>query len=112
MQIGRESPETADGSDVRSALTAAINRVDPTSMAAALGCTIGMAPSFLDFTFFRGIINPPAHKAEGLGCANDQFLNGIAGWRHHSQVRNSPWTRFFNGVTRHQNRNGRSLPGA
>jgi hypothetical protein len=42
-------------------------------MAAALGCTIGMAPSFLDFTFFRGIIHPPAHKAEGLGCANDQI---------------------------------------
>ena len=27
-----------------------------------------------------------------------RFLNGIAGWRHHSQVRNSPWTMFFNGV--------------
>jgi hypothetical protein len=26
-----------------------------------------------------------------------RFLNGIAAWRHHSQVRNSPWTRFFNG---------------
>jgi hypothetical protein len=25
-------------------------------------------------------------------------------------VRNNPWTRFFNGVTCHQNRIGRSLP--
>jgi hypothetical protein len=41
-------------------------------MAAALGCTIGMARSFLNLNFFRGIINPPA-RAEGLGCANDQI---------------------------------------
>ena len=32
--------------------------------------------------------------------------------RHHSQVRNSPWTRFFDGVTCHQNHIGRSLPNA
>jgi len=32
--------------------------------------------------------------------------------RHHSQVRNSSWTRFFDGVTCHQNRIGRSLPNA
>jgi len=42
-------------------------------MAAALGCTMIMALSFLDFAFFRGIINPPAEKAEGLGCANIQI---------------------------------------
>ena len=29
------------------------------------------------------------------------FLNGIAQRRHHSQVRNNPWTMFFYGVTRH-----------
>src|SRR5882724_3647258 len=32
--------------------------------------------------------------------------------RHHSQVRNSSWTRFFDGVQCHQNRIGRSLPNA
>jgi HTH-like domain len=32
--------------------------------------------------------------------------------RHHSQVRSSSWTRFFDGVTYHQNHIGRSLPNA
>lgn len=32
--------------------------------------------------------------------------------RHHSQVRNSSWTRFFDGVKCQQNRIGRSLPNA
>jgi predicted secreted Zn-dependent protease len=40
------------------------------------------------------------------------FLNGIAQRRHHSQVRNNPWTMFFYGVTRHQKVDGRSLPQA
>ena len=38
------------------------------------------------------------------------FLIWIVRRRHHSQVRYSPWTMFFNGVTCHQNRIGRSLP--
>src|SRR4249920_556640 len=105
-------PKLRTGSGVRSALTAAIGMVAPTSMAAALGWSIGIVRSILDFDLFRFITNPPAEVAEGLGRAICRFLNGIAGWRHHSQVRNSPWTKFFNGVTCHQNRNGRSLPDA
>jgi hypothetical protein len=42
-------------------------------MAAALGCTIVIARSLFDFAFLRGIANPPADKAEGLGCANCQI---------------------------------------
>jgi hypothetical protein len=38
------------------------------------------------------------------------FLNGIAGRRHHSHVRNNPWTMFFCGVACHQKAVGRSLP--
>jgi hypothetical protein len=52
----------------------------------------------------------PSPKGEGFTDPKKGTLNGIAGWRHHSQVRNNPWTMFFNGVTCHQNRIGRSLP--
>ena len=34
----------------------------------------------------------------GWAAEKDQFLNGIARRRHHSQVRNSPWTTFLCGV--------------
>jgi hypothetical protein len=42
-------------------------------MAAALGWTIDIVRLLLDFAFLLGINNPPAHRAEGLGCANDQI---------------------------------------
>jgi hypothetical protein len=81
--------------------------------AAAFGWTVGILWSILGFDLFRFISNPPAN---GSGRAGQRywirFLNGVAGWRHHSQARNNPWTMFFNGVTCHQNHNGRSLPGA
>ena len=37
--------------------------------------------------------------AEGWAALLINFLNGIAGRRHHSHVRYNPWTMFFYGVT-------------
>ena len=80
-------------------------------MAAAFGCIMGIVRSTLDFDLLRFISNPPADISGRAGLRNSsEFLNGIAGRRHHSQVRNSPWTMFFNGVACHQNHIGRSLP--
>ena len=104
-------PKLRTGSGARSALTAAMCMVAPTSMAAAFGCITGIVCSTLAFDLLRFISCPPADISgrAGLRHSSDS-LNGIAGWRHHSQVRNSPWTMFFNGVTCHQNHIGRSLP--
>jgi hypothetical protein len=42
---------------------------------------------------------PPEKAKRGAGPRRKiNFLIGIARRRHHSQVRNSPWTTFFNGV--------------
>jgi hypothetical protein len=74
--------------------------VAPTSMAAAFWWTIGIVRSILGFDLLRFISNPPADDGGRAGLRYlVRFLNGIAGWRHHSQVRNNPWTMFFNGVT-------------
>lgn len=77
-------PKLRTGSGVRCALTAAMCMVVPMSMAAAFGCTMGIVRSTLDFDPLRLISNPPATKAEGLGCA-----------RHHSQVRNSSFEQGY-----------------
>ena len=47
---------------------------------------------------------------KGWAALSINFLNGITERRHHSQARNSPWTKFFYGVTCHQKLIGRSLP--
>ena len=105
-------PKLRTGSGARSALTAAMCMVAPTSMAAAFGCTMGIVRSTLDFDLLRFISNPPADISGRAGLRDYQFLNGIAGVASPSQVRNSPWTMFFNGVACHQNHIGRSLPGS
>jgi hypothetical protein len=53
-------PKLRTGSGARSALTAAMCMVAPTSIAAAFGCIIGNVRSILDFDFLRFISNPPA----------------------------------------------------
>jgi len=73
---------------------------------------MGIVRSTLDFDLLRFIFNPPADMRKGWAA---QFIqipkrdrrDGVT-----TQVRNSPWTRFFNGITCHQNHIGRSLPAA
>ncbi|WP_043162485.1 hypothetical protein, partial [Bradyrhizobium sp. Ai1a-2] len=67
-------PKLRTGSGARSALTAAMCIVAPTSMAPAFGCTIGILPPFLDFDLL-GFIYPILllTAAEGLGCAIGQI---------------------------------------
>jgi len=65
--------------------------VAPMSMAAAFGWIIGIVRSFFGFDLFEFISNPPADDSGKPGAALlIRFLNGIAGWRHRSQARNSP----------------------
>jgi hypothetical protein len=72
--------------------------VAPTSMAAALGWTISILRSTLDFDLLLFISNPPAwFERKGWVAQFIKFLNGIAQRRHHSQARNNPWTMFFYG---------------
>jgi hypothetical protein len=60
-------PKLRTGSGVRSAPTAAMCIVAPTSMAAAFGWTIGIVRSILDFDLFRFISNPPADDSGRAG---------------------------------------------
>src|SRR6266481_4529671 len=106
-------PKLHTGSGARSALTAAMCTVAPMSMAAAFGCTTGIVRSILDFHFLRFISTPPADIAEGLSCAIDQIPKrdrrcGVTTLK--SATAHGPG--FFDGVTCHQNRIGRSLPNA
>src|SRR5271157_4043707 len=65
-------PKLRTGSGVRSAFTAAMCMVAPTSIAAAFGWTTAIVRRSLSVDLFRLIANPPV-KGEGLGCAVDQF---------------------------------------
>jgi hypothetical protein len=65
-------PKLRTVSAVRSAFTAAMCMVAPTSIAAAFEWTIAIVARTLSVDLFRLIANPPA-GAEGLGCAVDQF---------------------------------------
>ncbi len=102
-------PKLRTGSVVRSAFTAAMCMVAPTSIAAAFGWTTAIVRRTLSVDLFRLIANPPV-KGKGWAVLLINFLNGIAGRRHHSHVRNNPWTMFFCGVACHQKAVGRSLP--
>src|SRR3954469_25051149 len=97
-------PKLRTGSGARSALTAAMCIVAPTPMAAAFGLTMGIMRLTLDFDSVAIHLHSSCcRERKGWAAQFVRFLDGIAGRRHHSQVRNSPWTRFFNGVTCHQN---------
>ena len=63
-------PKLRTGSVARSALTAAMCRVAPTSMAAAFGCIMGIVRSTLDFDLLRFISNPPADISGRAGLRN------------------------------------------
>src|SRR6478609_449515 len=75
-------PKLRTGSGARSALTAAMCIVAPTSMAAAFGWTIGILLLFLDFDLLGFISNPPADGGGRAGLRLIllvRFLIGIAG---------------------------------
>src|SRR2546423_5880956 len=80
--------------------TAATCTVAPISIAAASGCTGDMLRcSRRPFCFHHDDVPPSLEqKTRGWAAENFNFLTGIARPRHHSQVRNSPWTMFFYGV--------------
>src|SRR3984885_11324021 len=67
-----KGPKLRTGSGVRSAFTAAMCMVAPTSIAAAFGWTTAIVRRTLSVDLFGLIANPPV-KGEGLGCAVDQF---------------------------------------
>ena len=97
MQIIGEGPNVRTGSESRSGPTAATCIFAPMSMAAARDGW-GTCP-VLDRT---SLLSSHAsillwQTAEGLGCAEYQFPNRDRRRRHHSQVRNNPWTTFFYG---------------
>src|SRR3954462_6524750 len=50
------------------------------------------------------------NSGRGWTAQDINFLTGIAARRHHSQVRNNPWTMFFYGDSLHQKVAGRSSP--
>src|SRR3954454_1666545 len=102
-------PNVRTGSEARSGPTAATCIFDPTSMAAARGW---MGDIARDGT---GLFLPvmPASPCVGKQREDAQdinFLTGITARRHHSQVRNNPWTTFFCGIICHQKSAGRSPP--
>src|SRR5580704_5969321 len=90
-------PKLRTGSGVRSAFTAAMCMVAPTSIAAAFGWTTAICggPCLSIYS-----VSSPILQLRGKGWAAllINFLNGIAGRPHHSHVRNNPWTMFFCGV--------------
>src|SRR3954462_15638033 len=51
-----------------------------------------------------------ANNGRSWTAQDINFLTGITARRHHSQVRNNPWTTFFCGIIRHQKFAGRSPP--
>src|SRR6202043_3901829 len=65
-------PKLRTGSGVRSALTAAMCLVAPTSIGAAFGRTPDIVPRPLSVAFFALLANPPV-KGEGLDWPVDQF---------------------------------------
>src|SRR6266508_2053734 len=82
-----------------SVLRAGTCTVAPISIAAASGCTGNMLRC--SRRRFVSIMTTSLHhlnKKEGLGRGEFQFPNRDRLTRHHSQVRNGPWTMFFYGV--------------
>src|SRR4051794_34081151 len=104
-------PNVRTGSEARSGPTAATCIFDPTSMAAARGW-MGTSPVMGPACSFQSCQHLPVSLNSGRGwTAQDiNFLTGITARRHHSQVRNNPWTTFFYGIIRHQKFVGRSPP--
>src|SRR4029077_7608726 len=90
-------PKLRTGSGVHSALTAAVCMVAPISIAAAFLCTSGIARSIFLVDLLPPIPIPPAVGWKGWAALLINFLNGIAERRHHSQVRNNPWTMLYDG---------------
>src|SRR5687768_2019771 len=100
-------PNVRTGSEARSGPTAATCIFAPTSM--ARGWTGDIARDWTGL--FRPVMSASpcvAKQREGAQVIN--FLTGITARRHHSQVRNNPWTTFFYGIIRHQKFAGRSPP--
>ena len=56
------------------------------------------------------IVEAKITMRRGWAAGSINFLTGIAARRHHSQVRNNPWTMFFYGDSLHQKVAGRSSP--
>src|SRR4051812_17475160 len=104
-------PNVRTGSEARSGPTAATCIFDPTSMAAARGW-MGTSPVMGPACSYQSCQHLPVSLNSGRGwTAQDiNFLTGITARRHHSQVRNNPWTTFFYGIIRHQKFVGRSPP--
>ena len=100
-------PNVRTGSEARSGPTAATCIFAPTSMARGWTGDIARDGTGL----FRPVMSASpcvAKQREGAQVIN--FLTGITARRHHSQVRNNPWTTFFYGIIRHQKFAGRSPP--
>src|SRR3954471_9358239 len=102
-------PNVRTGSEARSGPTAATCIFDPTSMAAARGW---MGDIARDGTGLFVPVMPaaPCVAKQREGAQDINFLTGITARRHHSQVRNNPWTTFFYGIIRYQKFVGRSPP--
>src|SRR4051812_12575883 len=104
-------PNVRTGSEARSGPTAATCIFAPTSMAAARGWMGDIAREWIGL-FFPVMPASPcvANSGRGWTAQDINFLTGITARRHHSQVRNNPWTTFFYGIIRHQKFAGRSPP--
>src|SRR4051795_7461991 len=102
-------PNVRTGSEARSGPTAATCIFAPTSMARGW-----MGDIARDGTGFFCPVMPAspcvANRGRGWTAQDINFLTGITARRHHSQVRNNPWTTFFYGIIRHQKFVGRSPP--
>src|SRR3954454_611133 len=87
-------PNVRTGSEARSGPTAATCIFDPTSMAGARGW---MGDIARDGTGLFVPVMPasPCVAKQREGAQDINFLTGITARRHHSQVRNNPWTTFF-----------------
>ena len=104
-------PNVRTGSEARSGPTAATCIFAPTSMAAARGWMGDIAREWIGL-FFPVMPASPcvANSGRGWTAQDINFLTGITARRHHSQMRNNPWTTFFCGIIRHQKFAGRSPP--
>src|SRR5262249_22234778 len=97
------------GSGVRSAFTAAMCMVAPTSIAAAFGWTTAIVRRFPSVDLFRLIASPPV-KGGGLGCAVRQFPKRDRRLASPLSRAQQPMDHVFLRGTCHQKAVGRSLP--
>ena len=97
-------PNVRTGSEARSGPTAATCIFAPTSMAAARGWMGDIAREWIGL-FFPVMPASPcvANSGRGWTAQDINFLTGITARRHHSQVRNNPWTTFFAGSSATKN---------